>query len=61
MIRPAEPLSDESPKSTALPRAAAMPTMMATPAVVAIATPARNPRETRTAFGAVTKMMADMI
>ncbi len=38
-----------------------MPIMTATPTVVAIATSARNPRDTRTALGAVTKMTADMI
>src|SRR5215212_1787656 len=57
MMWPVDPESEGSPSESR----EAMAVVMITPTVVAIATPARNGKETLSAFGAVTKMIAAMI
>src|SRR5687768_4423387 len=61
MMWPDDPESEKSPSEMLLPSRDATVVVMITPTVVAIATPARNGKETLSALGAVTKMIADMI
>src|SRR5215211_7996088 len=57
MMWPVDPESEGSPSESR----EAIVVVMITPTVVAMATPARNGKETLSALGAVTKIIADMI
>jgi hypothetical protein len=61
MILPTELSSPSPPSETLLPNSAASPLAIATPRSTAIATPARNASDRRTARSVVMKMIADMI